>query len=46
MGRERPSNADGYEKLNNQVVDKYANDKDAKWGAKKTGYLVWVQTPL
>lgn len=26
--------ADGYEKLNNQVVDKYANDKDARWGAK------------
>jgi IS5 family transposase len=26
--------ADGYEKLNNQVVDKYASDKDARWGAK------------
>jgi transposase, IS5 family len=25
---------DGYEKLNNQIVSKYAADKDARWGAK------------
>jgi IS5 family transposase len=25
---------DGYEKLNNQVVGKYAKDKQARWGAK------------
>ena len=25
---------DGYERLSNQVVDKYATDKDARWGAK------------
>lgn len=31
---------DGYEKLNNQVVNKYAADKDARWGAKSKN-KVW-----